>query len=69
MFQCGINIIFHTREKCVIYGAILRVYKSLQSKQIPTLNPLNIEIDQVQIQKIFIHLARSRPHFSSFFPF
>ena len=60
MFRCGINIIFHTRENCVIYGAILRVYKSLQSKQIPTLNPLNIEIDQVQIQKIFIHLARSR---------
>ena len=48
MFQCGINIIFHTREKCVIYGAILRVYKSLQSKQIPTLNPLNIERTLVQ---------------------
>ena len=48
MFWYGINIIFHTREKCVIYGAILRVYKSLQSKQIPTLNPLNIERAPVQ---------------------
>ena len=39
---------FPYEGKCVIYGAILRVYKSLQSKQIPTLNPLNIERTLVQ---------------------